>query len=40
MIMLDMIRVVAGSNNGNPKIAPLALHGNAHNIITSMEHIF
>jgi hypothetical protein len=37
MIMFDMIRVVDGSNNGNRKIAPLALHGNARNIVTSME---
>jgi hypothetical protein len=38
--MFDMIRVVDGSNNGNPKIAPLALHGNACNIVISMEHKF
>jgi hypothetical protein len=33
-----MIRVVVGFNNGNPKIAPPALHGNAHIIVTSMDH--
>jgi hypothetical protein len=38
--MFNMIRVVAGSNNGNPKTTPPALHGNAHNIVTSMEHKF
>ncbi len=37
MIMLDMIKVVVGSNNGNPKTAPPTLHGHAHNIVTSME---
>jgi hypothetical protein len=37
---LGMIKVVVRSNNGNPKNAPLALHGNAHNIVTSMEHKF
>ncbi len=39
-VKLDMIRVAFGSNNGNPKTAPPTLHGNAHSIVTSMEHKF
>jgi hypothetical protein len=37
---VNMKIIVTGSNNGNPKTSPLASHGNAHNIITSMEHKF
>jgi hypothetical protein len=40
MIMLDMIKIDDMSKNGNPKIAPPTLDGNAHNIDTSMEHKF